>query len=413
MAAPTSTTKSFEYKARNQSGKIVKGRIDAANENQVLTRLRAMEISPISVAEAGAGTGLNMEINIGFLQKGVGLDDLAVMSRQMSTMISSGLSLIRALVILSEQTENKTLAKALGEIRQDVETGGTLSDAFAKHGTVFPPIMIHLVRAGETGGFLDDALESIANNFESEVKLRGTIKSALTYPVVVLIMAILAVVGMLIFIVPVFEEMFADLGGELPLLTQILVWMSAAMKFVAPILIVVGVVFSVWWRKNKHTERVRKFVDPWKLRMPVFGPLFRKVSISRFTRNFGTMLGAGVPILQALSIVGETSGNYVIEEALRRVSDAVRSGQSVSAPLARESVFPTMVTQMVAVGEDAGSMQVMLSKIADFYDDEVLKTTEQLTALIEPLMIGVIGAIVGVMVIALYMPIFAIFDQIK
>ncbi|MBH0082521.1 type II secretion system F family protein [Salinibacterium sp. SWN167] len=413
MAATTSGTKSYEYKARDHSGKVVKGRIDASSENAVLTRLRAMEISPISVTEAGSGTGLNKEINISFLQKGVGLDDLAVMSRQMSTMISSGLSLIRALVILSEQTENPTLAKALAEIRQDVETGGTLSDAFAKHGTVFPPIMIHLVRAGETGGFLDNALESIANNFEGEVKLRGTIKSALTYPVVVLIMAIAAVIGMLLFIVPVFEEMFADLGGELPLLTQILVWMSDAMVIVAPILVIGGIVFSVWWGKNKHTERVRKFLDPWKLRMPVFGPLFRKVSISRFTRNFGTMLGAGVPILQALSIVGETSGNYVIEESLRRVADAVRSGQSVSVPLAKETVFPSMVTQMVAVGEDSGSMEVMLSKIADFYDDEVQKTTEQLTALIEPLMIGVIGAIVGVMVIALYMPIFAIFDQIK
>ncbi|MBH0129943.1 type II secretion system F family protein [Salinibacterium sp. NK8237] len=413
MAATASTTKSFDYKARDQAGKVVKGRIDAANENQVLTRLRSMGVSPISVTEAGGGTGINKEINISFLQKGVGLDDLAVMSRQMSTMISSGLSLIRALVILSEQTENPTLAKALGEIRVEVETGGTLSDAFAKHATVFPPIMIHLVRAGETGGFLDNALESIANNFESEVKLRGTIKSALTYPVVVLIMAIAAVVGMLLFIVPVFEQMFADLGGELPLLTQMLVWASSAMKFIAPVLVVGGIAFSVWWGKNKHTERVRKFLDPWKLRMPVFGPLFRKVSISRFTRNFGTMLGAGVPILQALSIVGETSGNYVIEEALRRVADAVRQGQSVSAPLMRESVFPSMVTQMVSVGEDSGSMEVMLSKIADFYDDEVLKTTEQLTALIEPLMIGVIGAIVGVMVIALYMPIFAIFDQIK
>ncbi|GHD80285.1 type IV pilus assembly protein PilC [Salinibacterium amurskyense] len=413
MAATTSTTKSFEYKARDQSGKVVKGRIDASSENAVLARLRAMEISPISVTEAGSGTGLNKEINISFLQKGVGLDDLAVMSRQMSTMISSGLSLIRALVILSEQTENPTLAKALGEIRQDVETGGTLSDAFAKHGTVFPPIMIHLVRAGETGGFLDNALESIANNFEGEVKLRGTIKSALTYPVVVLIMAIAAVVGMLLFIVPVFEEMFSDLGGELPLLTQMLVWMSDGMTIIAPILVVGGIIFSVWWGKNKHTEKVRKAVDPWKLRAPVFGPLFRKVSISRFTRNFGTMLGAGVPILHALSIVGETSGNFVIEEALRRVADSVRSGQSVSVPLAKEPVFPSMVTQMVAVGEDAGSMEVMLSKIADFYDDEVQKTTEQLTALIEPLMIGVIGAIVGVMVIALYMPIFAIFDQIK
>lgn len=404
--------RTFDYKGRDVAGKVVKGRIEASSEGAVVTRLRSMNVLPTDINEAGTGTGLQMELKIPGFEKGVGLKDLAVMSRQMATMIGSGLSLIRTLVILSEQTENKTLGRALGEVRQSVENGGSLSDAFLKHPTVFPPLMIHLIRAGETGGFLDKSLNSVADNYEGEVRLRGTVKSALTYPVVVLVMAIVAVIGMLLFIVPVFEKMFQDLGGELPLITQVLVVLSKAMVYIVPILAVSIIVFAVWWRKNKHTERVRKVVDTVKLKLPVFGTLFQKVAIARFTRNFGTMLGAGVPILQALAIVGETSGNWQIEDALHRVGDAVRSGQSIAGPLMREPVFPNMVTQMVAVGEDAGALETMLSKISDFYDEEVQKTTEQLTSLIEPLMIGVIGVLIGGMIIALYMPVFSIFDQI-
>jgi type IV pilus assembly protein PilC len=406
-------TLAYAYKGRDSTGKIVKGKLDGATESVVATRLRAMGLAPIEIVESNEGTGLAREISIPGFTKHVGLKDLAIMSRQMATMISAGLSLLRTLTILSDQTENKLLAKILVQVTRDIESGTALSDAMYKHGEEFPPIMINLVRAGETGGFLDGALETIAKNFESEVKLRGTIKAALTYPVIVLIMSLVAVVAMLLFIVPVFQKLFAGLGGTLPLPTQFLVFLSGAMVYVAPILLVGGIIFSVWWRKNKNTERVRKVVDPFKLRLPVFGGLNKKIAVARFTRNFASMMGAGVPILQGLNIVGETSGNYVMETALKKVSDSVRQGKSIAGPLANESVFPSMVTQMIAVGEDSGSLEQMLSKIADFYDDEVQSTTEQLTALIEPLMIAFLGVVVGGMIVALYLPIFNIFNLIK
>jgi type IV pilus assembly protein PilC len=406
-------TLAYAYKGRDAAGKIVKGRLDGASESVVAGRLRSMGVSPISIAESAEGSGLSRELNIPGFSKGVGLKDLAIMSRQLATMISSGLSLLRALTILSEQTESKALSKILVQVTRDIEAGTSFSDALYKHSVEFPPIMINLVRAGESGGFLDDALETIAKNFEGEVKLRGTIKSAMTYPVIVLVMALIAVVAMLLFIVPVFAKLFAQLGGQLPAPTQLLVYLSGAMTYGAPIIIVGIIVFSVWWRKNKNTERVRKFVDPLKLRLPVFGNLFKKIAVARFTRNFSAMMGAGVPILQGLNIVGETSGNYVMEMALKKVSDSVRQGKSIAGPLAQEPVFPAMVTQMIAVGEDSGSLETMLSKIADFYDDEVQATTEQLTALIEPLMIAFLGVVVGGMIVCLYLPIFNIFNLIK
>jgi type IV pilus assembly protein PilC len=406
-------TLAYAYKGRDASGNIVKGKLDGATEAVVATRLRSMGVAPIEITESSEGTGLSRELNIPGFTKGVGLKDLAIMSRQMATMVSSGLSLLRALTILSAQTENKVLAKVLVQVTHDVESGTSLSDAMYKHSVEFPPLMINLVRAGETGGFLDDALETIAKNFEGEVKLRGTIKSALTYPVVVLVMALVAVVAMLLFIVPVFQKLFAGLGGTLPLPTQFLVWLSGVMVYAAPIGIVGGIIFAVWWRKNKNTEAVRKVVDPLKLRLPVFGDLFKKIAVARFTRNFSAMMKSGVPILQGLAIVGETSGNYSMEVALKNVADSVRQGKSIAAPLANETVFPAMVTQMIAVGEDSGSLETMLSKIADFYDDEVQSTTEQLTALIEPLMIAFLGVVVGGMIVCLYLPIFNIFNLIK
>ena len=407
-----SVAQQYSYKSRDSGGKLVKGRMEAPNETAVVSRLRSMGLSPVSIDASARGTGLQMDIKFSGFEKRVPLKELAIMSRQMSTMVGAGLSLLRALTILTEQTENKTLAAALDTVRTQVETGTALSDALAKQDRVFPPIMVHLVRAGEIGGFLDKSLESIAGTFEADVKLRQTIKSALTYPVVVLIMALVSVIGMLTFIVPVFKNMFASLGGQLPLPTQILVTISENMAWIAPLLTVGGVAFSIWWRKNKHEDRVRSVVDPLRLKLPVFGMLMRKVAVARFTRNFATMTGAGVPILQSLGIVGDTSGNWVIEQALHRVQDAVRNGRSIAEPLLKEPVFPSMVTQMIAVGEDSGSLEQMLNKIADFYDDEVQSTTEQLTSLIEPLMIGVIGIIIGGMIIALYMPIFTIYNQI-
>lgn len=402
----------YAYKGRDVDGKIVKGRLDAPGEAAVVTRLRTMGLSPISIEEAPEGTGLNREINIGF-GSGVKLKDLAIMSRQMATMIASGLSLLRTLNIIAEQTENKRLAKIMAGVRDDVETGVSISDAMKRAADVFPPLMINMIRAGETGGFLDSSLEAIATNFEKEVKLRGTIKSALTYPVIVLVMSLVAVVAMLLFIVPVFEKMFTGLGGSLPLPTEILVVVSHAMVWIAPVLIVAGVIGSIWWSRNKNTERVRMMVDPIKLKLPVFGPLLKKIAVARFSRNFSNMIAAGVPILQALKIVGETSGNWVIENALVKVAESVRQGESIAAPLAAQPVFPAMVTQMIAVGEDSGSLETMLDKIADFYDQEVESATEQLTAMIEPLMIAFLGVVIGGMVIALYMPIFQISSLVK
>lgn len=398
----------YDYRGRDGAGKLVKGRLDASSEGAVVQRLRGMGVSPIAITEAKAGTGLQTEIKIPGFEKGVGLKDLAIMSRQASTMLSSGLSLLRALSILADQTDNKKLKEILGKVRDDVERGVSFSDAVAKYPVDFPPIMINMIRAGETGGFLDQAMDSIATNFEKEHKLRSTIKSAMTYPVVVLVMSLVAVVVMLVFIVPIFQKMFASLGGQLPLPTMVLVYASHAMVWVGPILLVAIVLGWLWWRANKNTDRVRGFVDPIRLRLPVFGELNRKIVIARFARNFSNMIGAGVPILQALQIVGEVSNNFVVQRALERVAESVRKGESIAVPLAAEKVFPEMVSQMVAVGEDAGSLETMLEKIAEFYDNEVETTTEALTSLIEPLLIAFLGVVVGGMIVALYLPIFKI-----
>jgi type IV pilus assembly protein PilC len=408
-----SGTQAYAYTGRNAAGKLIKGKFDAASEAAVASRMQTLGLSPVSIAKGSGAAGLQKEISIPGFTKRIKLKDLAVMSRQMATMIGAGLSLLRTLNILSEQTESKPLAKILGEIRTDVETGIATSDAFARHADVFPPLMVSMIRAGETGGFLEGALESISENFEKEVKLRGKIKSAMTYPVIVLVMSLISVIAMLVFIVPVFQKMFATLGGKLPLPTLMLVYVSQSMVWIGPILLVLFIAFSIWWPKNKHTERVRKRLDPLKLKMPVFGLLLRKIAVARFSRNFSDMIGAGVPILRALQIVGETSGNWVIQEALKEVAESVRQGHSLSGPLANQPVFPPMVTQMIAVGEDAGSLEVMLDKIADFYDQEVEAATEQLTAMIEPLMVAFLGVVIGSMVVALYLPIFNISKLIK
>lgn len=407
---PVSTP--YAYKGRGADGKIVKGRVDATSEAAVAARLKTMGLSPVSITESPEGTGLNRDINLSF-GSGVKLKELAVMSRQMATMIASGLSLLRTLNILAEQTPNKKLQAILSDVRDQVESGVSISDAMRKHADVFPPLMINMVRAGETGGFLDDALEAVASNFEKEVKLKSSIKSALTYPVIVLLMSVVSVVVMLLFVVPIFEKMFSSMGSQLPLPTEILVQLSHAMVWIAPILLVGGIGFAIWWGRHKNDDAVRRKIDPVKLKLPIFGSLLKKIAIARFSRNFANMISAGVPILQALRIVGETSGNWVIENALEEVAEAVRQGESIAVPLGKQTVFPAMVTQMIAVGEDAGSLESMLDKIADFYEQEVEAATEQLTAMIEPLMIAFLGVIIGGMVVALYLPIFSIASAVK
>ncbi|HET8615977.1 MAG TPA: type II secretion system F family protein [Actinomycetales bacterium] len=406
MAAVT-----FEYAVRDRTGKLVKGTIDADNQAQVVAKLRTMGYAPVSISKANAG--MSKELSIPGFGNRVKLKDLAVMSRQFATMISSGLSLLRALSILAEQTENKKLRETLVAVRQDVETGQSLSSALAKHPDVFPPLMVNMCRAGEVGGFLDSVLLQIAENYEADVKLRGKIKSAMTYPVVVFCLAVVAVIGMLIFIVPIFAKMFTDLGGELPAPTKVLVAMSDGMKFLAPVLAVLVIVFPVVWKKIKHKDKVRNVVDPVKFKLPVFGALFKKVALARFSRNLGTMMRSGVPILQALDIVGSTTGNVVLERAVMEVRESVRRGESLAGPLTNHPVFPSMVVQMMAVGEDTGALDTMLAKISEFYDQEVEATAEALTSLIEPLMIAVLGSVIGGMIVALYMPIFKVFDLIK
>jgi type IV pilus assembly protein PilC len=405
--------KSWNYTSRNQSGKVVKGKLEAPSESAVLGKLQSMGLSPLSVQEGKAASGMNMEISLRGFEKGVDLKSLAVASRQLSTMISSGLALLRALHILAEQTENKKLKTIIAQVANDVEVGGSFSESLAKHPLDFPPIMISMIRAGEVGGFLEGALDALAVNFEKDHKLRSTIKSAMTYPVMVLLLSLVAVIIMLTFIVPIFKTMFEGLGSALPAPTQLLVNISQNMVWIIPVLVVGIIVGMVWWKRNKNTESVRKVLDPLKLKMPVFGKLVQKIAVARFTRNFANMIGAGVPILQALSVVGATSGNYVIESATKRVSDSVKNGQSLSKPLADEPVFPPMVVQMMAVGEDSGSLEIMLVKIADFYDDEVQAMTEALTSLIEPLLIAFLGVVIGGMVVALYMPIFSIATAIN
>ena len=404
-----STATQYSYKVRDASGKFTEGKVEAASEAAVAERLRSMGYVPLEVKPTN--TGMQREIHLGF-KKRVRTKDLAVFSRQFATMIDAGLTMLRALTIMSEQVDNPELRRVLRGVKQDVEAGHSLSAAFAREAEVFPPLMISMVKAGEAGGFLDTSMRQIADNFESEVKLRGKIKAALTYPAVVFCLAIVMCLALIIFVVPVFEAMFEDLGGTLPLPTRILVFLSHAMKYLVPLFAVLGVAATWAWRKYGKTPQVRNVVDPLKLRLPVFGNLFQKLALTRFARNLSTLLGAGVPILQSLEIVGDTSGSVVITSALHDVRDSVRRGESVAAPLGEHAVFPPMVVQMIASGEESGSIDQMLGKVADFYDAEVEATTEALTALIEPLMIAFLGGIVGSMIVALYLPMFKIYDMI-
>ncbi len=410
----TSTlSKTFEYEALDAAGKRTKGKIDASSDGAATSVLRQQGITPLNMREAGKG--LQRDITLPGLSGRIGAKDLAIMTRQFATMTSSGLSLLRSLAILEEQTAKPKLATAIRDVRRAVESGSSLSAALDKHDKVFPRLMTAMVAAGETGGFLDQALDRLAVNFEKDANLRAKIKSALTYPVLVLSFSMLMLIGVLIFIVPIFEKMFRQLNNaKLPLPTRILVAVSHQMAWLLPALVVVAVVGTVWFRRKLHDDAAwRLAVDRLKLRVPVFGPLFTKIAISRFSRNLGTLLGVGVPVMQALDIVGATTGNAVISEAMQDVKKSVRDGQAMSTPLARHPVFPVMVVQMLEVGEETGQVSAMLDKVADFYDHEVETATESLTAAIEPVMVVVMGAIIGVIVVCLYLPMFTIYQHIQ
>ncbi len=401
----------YAYAVRDSAGKMINGTLDAESPALVASKLKQMGYAPISIEKHNAG--MKTELTIPGFGKKVKLKDLAVMSRQFATMINSGLSLLRALNILAEQTANPYLAKILAEVRGDVETGSSLSASMTKHSPqVFPALMVNMTKAGEIGGFLDAVLLQVAENYEAEVKLRSKVKAAMTYPVVVFCLAIVSVIGMMLFIVPVFAKLFKQLGGKLPLPTQILVDLSGILRTGAPVFVVLIIAAFFVWKKVRHSDQVRNFIDPLKLKAPVFGTLFQKLALSRFARNLGTMLHSGVPILQSLDIVADTTGNVVLGRAVRDVQESVRTGESIAGPLVHHDVFPKMVVQMMAVGEETGALDTMLHKISEFYDQEVEATTESLTALIEPLMIAFLGGIVGAMIVALYMPIFKIFNLV-
>lgn len=402
----------YSYRATDAtSGGVVKGTLEAASETAVVNKLRAQGLIPLDV-QLLSKTGLNQEITIPGFEKRVKISSLAVFSKQMAGLVTAGLPLLRVLTILSEQTEDKVLQTALVAVQAEVARGVSLSVALESHPEVFPPLMISMVRVGEMGGFLADALQSVARTYADEAELQNKIKSATTYPLVVLSIAILGVIAMVTFVVPVFKSMFEGMGSELPLPTQIIVSISNNMIWILPVMIVVAVVGWIWWSRNKNTEAVRKRIDPLKLRMPVFGPLNTKIAVARFARSLSMMLNAGVPLIQALAIVGEASNNYKIEQAVLTVQESVRQGRSFSVPLAKAEVFPSMVAQMVSVGEESGTLPEMLSSIADFYENEVETATEQLTASIEPILIVGIGIIIGGMVISLYLPIFTIYGEL-
>ncbi len=404
----------FEYRVRDRGGKMISGQLEAPDSGAVATRLREMGYTPVDITEVKQ-SGLQTEIKIPGLGGRVKLKDLAIFSRQFATMINSGVSLLRALTILHEQTENEKLAEVIDDVRNEVEAGTSLSEAMEKHEKVFPKLYIAMVKAGEAAGMLDQVLVRVAESIEKEVALRQKIKSAMTYPVVVFVMAILLTGVMLVFIVPTFVAMFDSLGGELPVPTKLLMMASNFVASFAGLLTFIIGPTVAWqvFKRIRSTEHGRFQLDRLKLRLPVFGPLFHKIAITRFARNLSVLMRAGVPILQALEITAETVNNGPVGVAVKDVQDAVRTGESMARPLKDHEVFPPMVVQMISVGEETGAVDTMLEKISDFYDREVETTTEQLTALMEPIMIVVLGAIVGSMVIALYMPIFGVMDLIE
>jgi type IV pilus assembly protein PilC len=405
-------TKTFHYNSIDATGRKTKGTVEAPNEAAATQTLRQRGEVPLEVIEAGHG--LNMDLKIPGLGGRTKLKDLAVFSRQFATMTASGMSLLRSLSILEDQSSAAALKKALGETRNDVSGGISLSAAMAKHDKVFPRLMIAMVRAGETGGMIDRALEQIADSLEKDTALRGKIKSALTYPAIVLGFTFVLIAAVLIFIVPIFEAMFKNLGGQLPGITQFLVDASHNMWWIGPLVLIVGIGSTIGYRQqSRKSAEFRLRVDRIKLRMPVFGSLFQKLAMSRFARNLGLLLNVGVPVMQALAVVGETTGNEVITIAMKDVQGAVRDGQPMSSAMRHHTIFPEMVTQMVEVGEESGQISQMLDKVADFYDREVDSAAESLTASIEPIMVLVMGAVVGGMVICLYLPMFTIYQNIQ
>lgn len=401
----------FKYTVRDKNGRSVNGTLDGDNKDAVSSKLRSMGYTIVTLDQQNELLAQLNGISIG---GGVKPNDITVFARQFATMIGAGLSLTKCLAILAQQTENAQLRGIIGTIARDVESGQSLSDAMSKHPKVFPPIFVNMVRSGETGGVLDEVLNRVADHFEREAMIRGRIKSAMTYPMAMGALVLIVLVAMMIFVVPTFQNMFKSMGGTLPLPTQLLVNISEGVRswpgLVFLVAVITGTMTFRWW---KNTEDGRYNWDAIRLRMPVFGQLIRKMALARFTRTFGTLVAAGVPILAALDIVGTTSGNEVISRAIKKVRSAIREGETIAKPLAENPVFPAMVVQMISVGEETGALDAMLSKVAEFYDEEVTAGVEGLTSMIEPLMMATLGLVVGGIVIALYLPMFDVINLVK
>lgn len=395
----------YNFQVRDKkTGRITKGKISADNITLVKRRLTASGQIILQVNEQSRLADLaNIKIGTGVKRK-----DVAIFARQFATMIEAGLPITKCLTILSSQTESSSLATIVTQINMDVEAGASISEAIARHSKVFPPIFISMIKAGEVGGVLDRVLNRLADHFEAELELRGKIKSAMTYPIGMGVLVMLIFVAMLIFVVPTFEKMFAEQGQPLPALTQALVALSrAAVSWQGPafIVAVVALVFAFnWWKKGPG----KLAWDTFKLRMPIFGIISKKMALSRFSRTFSTLMAAGVPMLSSLEIVADTAGNAAIGKVVLVARDSVKEGNSLSEPFAQSKLFPPMLSQMIVVGEETGALDSMLGKIADFYDAEVAASVDSLTSTMEPLLMGTLGGTVGTMVIALYLPMFQV-----
>ncbi len=401
----------FAYKVKDREGQVHSGEMEGSSQASVSKALRDRGYQPIAVDEK-KDSALQKEISIPGLTDRIKLREVAIFSRQFATMINAGLSLLRALSILAEQTPNKAFSRLIIEVKNDVERGTSLSAAMEKHPKAFNQLYTSMVKAGEIGGVLDDTLIRLADTLESQVELRAKIKSAMMYPVAVFGLVVMIVAAMLMFIVPMFEDLYADLGGELPVPTKMLLAVSGIVTSYWWALLIGTIGFVVLFRRWIATESGRATFDKIKLKMPIFGNLVHKTAIARFSHTLASLTKTGVPILQAMDIVAETSGNAVVSAAVLDVKASVREGESIAGPLEEHDVFPPMVVQMIAVGEETGALDTMLEKIGSFYDQEVQTMVDGLTSLIEPLLIVVLGATVGGMLISLYMPMFNVINLI-
>jgi type IV pilus assembly protein PilC len=400
----------FAYKALDPTGNTVQGEIEAEDKVAVASQLRSRGLIVVDIDEQNAGSGDIFE-----RFKKVKADELTVATRQFSTMVSSGMSMLRALYVLEEQQENPKLKEAFSQVRKDVEAGLALSDALARHPDIFNELYVAMVAAGETGGILEETLHRVADQLEKDASLRRQIKAAMVYPIVIISFATVVVIALVAFLVPVFEGVFKDFGGDLPAITKVTVSASHLItrQPYIPIAIVVGTVWA--FRRWKRSKRGHEQWDRIKLRFPFkIGDIVQKVALARFSRTYSALISAGVPMLEAIEITGRTSGNVVVENAMNAVHESVRNGGTIAAPMRTEpDAFPGMVVQMVAVGEETGALDTMLSKIADFYEDEVEAAVKALTSILEPIMIILVGGIVGFVVVAMYLPLFKVYDQIK